>query len=409
MFDPSYAASLAARLAEKPRFTGTPGERRGAEIISGELKAAGYDVRREGFRVETYRVVEARLESLSPSFKVPCSPVGFSGETGEEGVEGDLVYIEGADPALLPSQSGWVGLSSVRPGKEEWRELVGKASGLVIAESNACRLPSHVSIPYEWREKYGSLPAVYVSYSDAYRLLGSKRVRLVLRQEYRRSLAFNIVAEKRGYKYPEEVILVTAHYDSVRGVRGAIDNAGGAAFAVALARALAQGEFKRTLRVTLFSGEELGLRGSQAYVKKHRDELGKIKLVVNLDVHGDAIGRNASVVTGPKELRNYVESKAKIAGLNLQVSENVMSSDGTSFAQEDIPALNFYRSCGTGVYMHTIRDNGRFISEQGYALIGPFVEALLRELLDAEKLPFKREVPSDLKKKVDEYFSRWRV
>jgi len=408
VFDSKYTARLAKLIAEKPRFAGTSGERRAAKIIVEELSAAGYTPVREGFRLQTYRVLEARLRSLDPSFEVPCSAIGFSGETGEEGVEARLTYIEAGDPALLPRGPGHIGLASTRPGKEDWGRLVKTLDGLVIAEGNRYRLPSHVAIPYEWRRKHGSLPAVYVAYGDAYRLLSSRRVRLVLRQRYQRRLAYNIVVEKKGYKYPDEYILVTAHYDSVYRVRGAVDNAGGAALAVSLARALADSDFKRSIRFILFSGEELGLRGSRAYADRHRDQLEQVKLVVNLDVHGDAIGRTGAVITGPKELHDYVEGRAKIGGYNIQIRDDVMSSDGTVFAEEEIPVVNFYRSGGTGIDMHTVRDKGEYISEWGYRVVGPFAENLLRELLDAEKLPFPRSIPEDLRKKVQEYFRRWR-
>ncbi len=408
MFDSKYTARLAKLIAEKPRFAGTRGERRASKIIMDELSSAGYTPIKEGFRVHTYRVLDARLVSLEPDFEVPCSALGFSGETPEEGVEAPLTYIEAGDPALLPENKEYIGLAATRPGKDDWGRLVKTLKGLVIAEGNRYRLPSHVAIPYEWRRKYGSLPAVYVSYENAYRLLSSKKVRLVLRQRYQRRLAYNIIAEKIGYKYPEEFILVTAHYDSVYTVRGAVDNAGGTALAVSLAKALSGGKFKRSIRFILFSGEELGLRGSRAYVERHGEQLEEVKLVVNLDVHGDSIGRIGAIVTGPKELHDYVESRAKIAGYNIQVNDDVMSSDGTVFAEEEIPVVNFYRSGGTNIDMHTIRDKGEYISELGYMVVGPFVEKMLIELLNAEKLPFPRSIPDNLRKKVQEYFRRWR-
>jgi len=409
VFDAEYAASLAKRLAAAPRFAGTSGERKARDLLLNELSQAGLEAIAEPFRVRTFKVNACRLESIDPPFQVPCSPLGFSGETGPEGVTGDVIYIESVDKALTPSREGWIGLASRRPGKDEWRRIVGKASGLIIAEDNRYRLPSHVAVPYEWREKYGSLPSMYVSYGDAIRLLSSKKARIVLEQKYLRPLSYNVVAEKRGTKYPDEIILVTAHYDSVYGVRGAVDNAGGTAFAVALARAFAQRDSKRTLRVALFSGEELGLRGSQAYVKRHREELDKIKLVLNLDVHGDAIGRNGAVVTGPKELKDYAESRAKILGYTISFREDVMSSDGTSFAREGVPVLNLYRAGGTNIDMHTVRDRGDHISPLAYRILGAYAETLLDELLNAETIPFPHSIPEELSKKVKEYFSRWEV
>ena len=158
-----YAYELARALASQPRFTGSDGEARARELVVKELSGFGYDVRLEPFRVRVFEVERAALEVIEPERReVECSGVGFSGETPEEGVEGELVYIEGGDPLLVPSSRGWIGLAATRPDREGWRRLAGRASGLVIAESSPQRGLSRVDVPYEWRERYGSLPAVYV-------------------------------------------------------------------------------------------------------------------------------------------------------------------------------------------------------------------------------------------------------
>ncbi len=407
MLDPEYAYKIALRLASKPRFTGSEGEVSAREMILSEFEGLGLEARKEKFSTKTYEIRDARLETIAPERKeYKVSAVGFSGETPPEGLTGELVYIENTCRSLIPDGKGWIGVVSARPTKEEWKFLAKKAGALVIAESNPHRLLSHVSIPYEWREKYGSLPAVYVSFADAYELLSARSAKIVLRQETRDVETYNIVSEIKGGKYGDEVILVTAHYDSVRDVRGAVDNAGGTALVLALAKALSKNDLKRTVRFVLFSAEELGLRGSLAYVESHKEELERIKLVVNLDVHGGMPGYSSAIVTGSETISHYLEAFSKRLGVNLKISSDVMSSDGTSFARKGVPVVNFYRSSGAGADMHTVLDDGRFIHPKAFEITGRIVHAFLLEVLNAEEFMFPREIPENIRKKVREYFTK---
>ena len=85
------------------------------------------------------------------------------------------------------------------------------------------------------------------------------------------AVAYNTIGEIRGTEKPDEVIMLGGHLDSWHAATGATDNAIGCAVMLEAARILkAIGvKPKRTIRVALWSGEEQGLLGSQAYVNKH--------------------------------------------------------------------------------------------------------------------------------------------
>lgn len=402
-----YAYNIAVQLASEPRFTGSEGEARARELIVREFSSLGYDVKLEPFKVKVYEVKRASLEVVEPRVgSVECAGVGFSGETGEDGVEGELIYIEGGDPILEPASGSWIGLASARPDKDGWKRLVKRALGLVIAESSPHRELSRVEVPVEWREKLGNMPTVCVRYNDAIKLLEAKRVKLTLLQEYKEVEAFNVVAEKKGGKCSGEVVYVTAHLDSVYGVRGAVDNAGGSALAVALARALASGSLKRTLRFVLFSGEELGLRGSLAYTEAHRDDLKNAVLVVNLDVHGGALGTTRAIVTGSKSLKHSVDFIAKKLGVKVEVTEDVMSSDSASFARQGVPSVSIFRASGANSAVHTVEDSPELLHPLAFELPGLLALELVREVANAEDVPFELDIPEEMRRKVDEYFKK---
>ncbi|MCD6369341.1 MAG: M20/M25/M40 family metallo-hydrolase [Thermoproteales archaeon] len=392
-----------------PRLAGTPGEEKARNIILDELKSYGYKPFLDEYEILSFTIKEARFEVLEPwEEEIPCRGVGFSGSTPPEGIEGRIKYVETGDPKLLPREEGCILLMSARPRLESYKRIMKvKPAGIVVSEGSPYRKPSHLDMMPEWR-KYGSAPMVHISFKDAYRMLvnGAEKGRITLIQEERKIKSFNIIAEKKGVKYPDEVIVVCAHYDSVYDVPGSTDNAGGTAFVLELARFFAGKETKRTVRFILFSGEELGLRGSQAYVKKLGKEAEKIKMVVNLDVHGGAIGSNGAVVTGPTQIKPYLEILSKEEGINLQIREDVYSSDGTSFAKKNIPSVSFFRSSGASAGIHSPDDDPSYVGPQAYEALAPIVIRFLSTLINAEEFPFPREIPQNIAKKVKEYFEK---
>ncbi|QRK09171.1 M28 family peptidase [Archangium violaceum] len=93
----------------------------------------------------------------------------------------------------------------------------------------------------------------------------------------------NVVAEKRGTRFPDEVVLVGAHYDAF--YAGADDNSTGVAAVLELARVLSAHSFERTVRFVGFDLEEFGLVGSTRYVN---EQVKGEKVVVALIL--DSIG-----------------------------------------------------------------------------------------------------------------------
>ncbi len=102
----------------------------------------------------------------------------------------------------------------------------------------------------------------------------------------------NLVGYVKGTKYPERLIVVTAHYDHL-GVRngqvynGADDNASGVAVLLQLAAHYAGAvRPEHTLVFAALDAEELGLVGARALVKQLKSEKRDVALDVNLDMVG---------------------------------------------------------------------------------------------------------------------------
>ncbi len=83
--------------------------------------------------------------------------------------------------------------------------------------------------------------------------------------------AYNTIAEIPGTDLKDQIVMVGAHLDSWHSGTGATDNGVGSAAAMEAVRIIKALNLKprRTIRVALWTGEEQGIYGSEAYVKEH--------------------------------------------------------------------------------------------------------------------------------------------
>jgi Zn-dependent M28 family amino/carboxypeptidase len=113
------------------------------------------------------------------------------------------------------------------------------------------------------------------------------------RQEYQaRGKRFaNIEAEITGQDYPQDIVIIGAHYDTVRGSPGANDNASGIAALLTLARSFFDKRISRTLRFVAFTNEERPFlrttrMGSRVYARRCREHEENIIGMLSLETIG---------------------------------------------------------------------------------------------------------------------------
>lgn len=95
----------------------------------------------------------------------------------------------------------------------------------------------------------------------------------------------NVMAEIKGSEFPDEVIVLGGHIDSWDVGTGAMDDAGGCVAgweAIRLIKKLGLTP-RRTIRAVMWTNEENGLRGGNAYRDAHRDELDNHILAMESD------------------------------------------------------------------------------------------------------------------------------
>lgn len=164
--------------------------------------------------------------------------------------------------------------------------------------------------------------------------------------------AYNTIGEIRGTDKADEVIMLGGHLDSWHAATGATDNGIGCAIMMEAARILKAVGVKprRTVRVALWSGEEQGLLGSQAYVEKHFGSYENPKPAYN------KFGGYFNVDSGTGRVRGWTvfgpEEAAQILGnatgsftdfnferVNNTTNRGLGGSDHTSFNQAGLPGI----------------------------------------------------------------------
>jgi Zn-dependent M28 family amino/carboxypeptidase len=111
----------------------------------------------------------------------------------------------------------------------------------------------------------------------------------------------NVVATLPGAdKNSDEIYIVMAHYDTVKGAPGANDDSSGVAAVLCAAKLMSQYSFNHTIRFIATSGEEVALQGSRAYAQEVLEKNENIVAVLNVDMIGNqAPGiRNDEIMIG---------------------------------------------------------------------------------------------------------------
>lgn len=241
--------------------------------------------------------------------------------------------------ALLQCQSGWLGAvrGYARPGAgaDHWSRAGVLASPVIVAVT-----PEHYNRMYRIVERH--IPVMVEL--EVRNRVGSKV-----------EPAVNITGEIPGTDLKDQVVMIGAHFDTWHASPNASDNTSGVAVALEAARILRAigAKPRRTIRVALWSGEEQGLIGSRAYVRKHfgdpRDpaigttpEYGKLSAYFNQDygagqyrgiyLQGNEMAR-AMMTAWMEPFRDF--------GMTVVSNQKLYQTDHVSFDEVGLPGFQF--------------------------------------------------------------------
>jgi Zn-dependent M28 family amino/carboxypeptidase len=169
---------------------------------------------------------------------------------------------------------------------------------------------------------------------------------------------------------------------------GADDNASGSAAVLAIAATLAKQPRKRNVLVGLWSGEELGLLGSNAFSTKPPVPLDAIAAYLNFDMVGRMQDNKLTVqATGSSPAWARIIEQANIgAGFDLAVQEDpYQPTDVATFNAAGIPSLSFFT--GTHADYHKPSDTADKIDYEDLDRVVDFAAAIARRVEDAADAP----------------------
>ena len=164
---------------------------------------------------------------------------------------------------------------------------------------------------------------------------------------------------------------------------GADDNASGTAGVLELARMFAAQPARRSIVLVHFSGEELGLLGSQWFVEHSPVAVGNITAMVNFDMIG-RLRADRLIVYGvgtARELPALLDSVNTEPRLRISaVKDGFGPSDHSSFYAKGIPVLHFFTDLHDDY--HRATDDVLKINAAGEARVVALAERMVRAIAD---------------------------
>lgn len=400
------------------RYSGSKGERRASEYIAETMRKFGLETNIQPFKFLNWkpRRIKASLIKGNRETRIPnIGPFLYSPSTEKGGITGDIVYIESHRPAFFEAKKlrGKIGLN-IGAFEIADPEIADRFmdSGLIGMLSVDDRIPFPWRVPIgqapQWSDNY-KLPTVAVPYLKAIeieRLLPAK-AHLEIDAWCGVGESGNVIGEIRGTKYPDQVIVISAHTDSVLYNTGADDNASGCAFVLELARCFSKIKPARTIRFISYGVEEKLSVGAYTHMRSlGTSGAAKIVFCLNADSIGGRVGQNTALCTGTPEMREYFRDRFRELDYAGEVHDEVNPySDHFPLNICGVPSVWATRlSLFKASYwtLHSRHDSLKNVNLDICARTISVYGGILKELASIPKMPFNRKISPELAQKVGE-------
>ncbi len=406
----------AMELLQKIGFTreaGSPEEHKAAEILKETCEEIGVPAILQDFEIEDAEIEDATLEILEPfQQSYPVTGYKCAQRTFGEGLEAGFLYVEDGDDVSLAEAHGKIVLVNASYMRVPmFRKLIkAGVAGIVTMEGELRDDREGTDLATRKLRRtlraFGNVPMVHTRVLDAFDMVrrGASKARLVLRNTSVERTSHNVIATVVGTEKPQEIVSFGAHYDSVQFSTGVYDNGAGSVINMELLRYFKENPPRRTVKFVWYGSEEIGLEGSWAFVKAHKDELKDHVLMINVDVGGPVLGVDKIAVTADEKLTAFVEYFMKIQGCPCTVRQGIYSSDSIPFADSGVPAVNFSRDGAPGAaYIHNRFDTLSFLSAGALEKTARQVLAFAQAMANAKAFPVQRKLPQNIVDEVEKY------
>ena len=389
------------------RTGGSPEELRTAQYLQDKIVGLGLKAEIVPFDVPMSRIQEAVLQV--DGVEVTCKGYLCAG-SGE--VEAPFYYLRDSSPYALSQCRGKIVMIDGYLGYWVYHDLLENgAVGFVTYDGNI----NYADRDIDQRElrsyvhNGNRIPGVNINAKDAVELIrrGASTAKITLKQEEYTGQSHNVVLDMPGQV--DEYIAFTAHYDSTSLSQGAYDNMSGSLGILGIAEHFAARPHRYGLRFIWCGSEERGLLGSKAYCADE-EKLKNCVLNINLDMIGCIMGKFISCVTGEEKMCHYISYLGDELGFPVEVKQDVYSSDSTPFADKGVPAVSFARIAPPNTAtIHNRYDTMALMKGEQMVLDTDFLIAFAERMANAARCPVAREMPENMKEKLDIYLCRKRA
>ena len=388
------------------RMGGSAEELKAAEYLHQQVRDLGLDAQIVPFDVPMATIGKATFQA--DGVEVTCKGYLCAGNAD---VEAPFYYLRGSDKYSLSQCKGKIVMVDGYLGYWVYQDLLENgALGFVTYDGNA----NYVDFDIDQRElrsyvhKGNRLPGVNINAKDAIRLInqGVTTAKIKLEQEETVGQSHNVILDLPGEI--DQYIALTAHYDSTSLSQGAYDNMSGSVGLLGIAEHFAKNPHRYGLRFIWCGSEERGLLGSKAYCE-NEEALKNCALCINLDMIGCIMGKFISCVTGEEKLCHYISYLGSELGFPIRVEQDVYSSDSTPFADKGVPAVSFARIAPSNTAtIHNSYDTMALMKGEQMAEDIDFLVAFTNRMANAKLCPVAKEMPENMKEKLDTYLCRKR-
>lgn len=276
------------------RAAGTEGYAASVAYVAGLLEDAGYEVTFDEFQfIDDADTVLQQLTPVAASYATgsfvasglgdvtaAVTPVDINITTFDPVTSGceaaDFVGFPAGNIALVQRGTCTFAL------KAQNAEAAGASAVIIFNQGNT---PERSGVVLGTLEPFeAAIPVVGASTADGIALAQTGSTARVNVEE---STDVNVIADRRGKKAPDNVVMAGAHLDGVPEGPGMNDNGSGAAALLETAIMLGRLNSENSLRFAWWGAEEIGLIGSTDYVDNlPASELDKIAMYMNYDMVG---------------------------------------------------------------------------------------------------------------------------
>lgn len=389
------------------RMGGRETERKCANYLKDKCAELGLEAYFEVFEVDMADMEAAEL--LIDGEVIPCKGYLCCGN-GE--VTAPLYYMPHDDAYSLAGCKGKIVLNDGYMGYWRYQDLLENgAVGFITYDGNA----NYADEDIDQRElrsyvsKGNKILGVNINAKQAIKLVqnGAKEATIRIRQNEYKGKSQNVIVDLPGEL--DEWIVLTAHYDSTSLSQGAYDNMSGCIGLLGVAEKFSKESHRYSIRLIWCGCEERGLLGSKAYTAAHEEDLKKVALNINLDMIGCIMGKFIACCTSEEKLVHYLEYMACVKNFGIRAYQDVYSSDSTPFADKGVPALSFARIAPQNTAtIHNSYDTAKVMSAEQLLVDIDFINLFTTQMVNAGKCPVSKEMPENMKEKLDIYLARKR-